>query len=677
MSEPSKRRRLGRLIAVIGALMALIGSISLWMAPDEVVLGVALGGAVLCLVAALMPSEESAPAGTSSIGDRSPRAAVAQEPQPLTRRSVGVEREVNELKKEIERLKALEQELLASKQLAEAATMAKGEFLATMSHEIRTPLNGIIPLLDLLLGSQLGPDQREYVQTAFGSAKQLLRIVDDILDYSKLEANKLELETTGMNLREVLQGVQKLMEKPAESKGLQVHLQIDQSVRLAVRGDSVRLRQILTNLVSNAVKFTDRGEVVIAVSKKGETRTQHDLRFEVRDTGIGITQEAAEKLFKPFSQADASTTRTFGGTGLGLVICKRIVDLMGGHIGVESELGKGSTFWFQVPMLKAVGDIGAAKHNGLQGARILVLSNDASLMRRLSTAMPQWGATPVPATSSQEAFNKLRAGANRAGNWAFQLLIVDLQAVKTTAQALHKNLEREPGMDQLKECWLLGDDPLPDGIHTGTRAMSAARTVSDPELKQLLTRFLEEAPIDHVTQAEPEIKVSGPMPSDEKLSGHVLLVEDNPVNRQVASRLLTLSGLSLDAAENGKEAVDLLETQQYACVLMDCQMPVMDGYTATRKWREAEFVQHRERMPIVAMTANAMVGDREKCLEAGMDDYITKPLNRGLLEQMLRKWLAQSPHKHPTRAAPTEPPPAVATPPRTPAQAGPAPVALA
>ena len=293
------------------------------------------------------------------------------------------------LNAELEIHRNLERELVEAKQTAESAVMAKGEFLATMSHEIRTPLNGIIPMLELLMNSKLPPDQHDFLRTAYTSARQMLRIVDDILDFSKLEANKLQLETTSFNLRDLLDSIIRLMEKPAETKGLRLVMQIDPSVRLALRGDPVRLRQIITNLISNALKFTERGSVIMAVSRKGETRTQHELRFEVRDTGIGISKEAAKSLFAAFAQADASTTRLYGGTGLGLVICKRIVDLMGGKIGVESEPGKGATFWFEVPLLKAVGDMQGQRAD-LNGARVLFLSNDQALRQRMQQTVPQW-----------------------------------------------------------------------------------------------------------------------------------------------------------------------------------------------------------------------------------------------------------------------------------------------
>jgi signal transduction histidine kinase/CheY-like chemotaxis protein/HPt (histidine-containing phosphotransfer) domain-containing protein len=577
-----------------------------------------------------------------------------------TRRRSG--EEVRELRAELEQHKRLEEELLSAKQAAEAAMMSKGEFLATMSHEIRTPLNGIIPLLDILLTSPLAPDQRDYVQTAFASARQLLRIVDDILDYSKLDANKLELENVGLNLREVLESVVRLMEKSAESKGLRLELQIDPAVRLAARGDPVRLRQILTNLVSNAIKFTERGTVTVALLRRGITATHHELRFEVRDTGIGIPAAAAVRLFQPFSQADTSTTRTFGGTGLGLVICKRIVDLMGGQIGVESEPGRGSMFWVNLSLMKALGDMGSApapRTGGLQGMRALVLTSDPALMRRFSVALPNWGLTPVPASNTQEALNKLRLASSRGEGLRIDLLLVDLNSVRSTAIGLHRNVLRESSLADLRIVYLTGDDPVPAELAAGERVQQVPRSVGDADLRMRLDRLVRQG-TPGPGPAAPAIRVveaaapgDAPAPRDSvPIAGHVLLVEDNAVNRQVAQRLLTLLGISQDCAENGAEAIDKLQTGRYSAVLMDCQMPVMDGYTATRERRRLEDEQALPRIPIIAMTANAMIGDREKCLESGMDDYLSKPLNRALLEQTLRRWIEPEPAPAPSAVAP-------------------------
>ncbi|MDR3388536.1 MAG: ATP-binding protein [Rudaea sp.] len=565
------------------------------------------------------------------------------------------------LQAELDKLRNVQRQLLQAKQEAEAAMMSKSEFLATMSHEIRTPLNGIIPLLDILLSTKLAPDQLDYLQTAYKSARELLRIVDDILDYSKIEANKLELESVGINLREALDSVRRLMEKSAEAKGLKFDVTIEPSVRLAVRGDPTRLRQVLTNLVSNAIKFTERGGVTIHVSKRGETRTHFELLFAVKDTGIGIAPDAATKLFQPFSQADASTTRIHGGTGLGLVICKRIIDLMGGKIGVRSELGKGSMFWFSVPLLKALGDVATARRN-LNGARALTLSSDQPGMRRLSAYLNSWGMAFLQTSAANDALGKLRSSSSMGESWAYDLLIIDTGTLPGSgALGLIRNVSRDPSLERVNFLLLLGEEPAPAELAAEPRAATLPRQYSEGELRSALLKLL--GVVEHSatgvsllaprSEAAPQVQIDEPAAATQPVSGHVLLVEDNPVNRQVAQRLLSLLGLSFVIAENGKEALDQLDQHAFDAVLMDCQMPVMDGYTATRIRRQKE--AGGKHMPIIAMTANAMAGDREKCLKAGMDDYMSKPLNRALLEQTLRKWLPSGAKSFvSTTAAPTK-----------------------
>jgi signal transduction histidine kinase/CheY-like chemotaxis protein/HPt (histidine-containing phosphotransfer) domain-containing protein len=555
-------------------------------------------------------------------------------------------REVNALQEELALHRRLERELTEAKQAAEAAMMAKGEFLATMSHEIRTPLNGIIPMLDLLMSSRLQADQMDIVRTAYTSARQMQRIVDDILDYSKLEANKVTLETTSFNLRELLDSVIRLMEKPAESKGLRLNLQMDPAVRLAVRGDPVRLRQVLTNLLSNAVKFTERGSVTLSVSRRGESRTQHELRFDVTDTGIGIDKDA--RLFRAFSQADASTTRLYGGTGLGLVICKRIIDLMGGSIGVDSEPGRGSTFWFEVPLLKAAGDIQGARSD-LNGARILLLSTDAGLRQRLGQAAPGWGVTLTQTETTQDALTRLRTALSRGATWSFDLMLVDLNSVRSTAIALHRNLRRTPELEDLRVVYLQGDEAAAAELAQGPHAMMLSRAIGGAELRSSLTNFLsaQAAPRPEDNPPAPERELVAPgaeageagAPRTGRLRGRILLVEDNPVNLMVAQRLVGLLGLTCETADNGEKALERMVQGNLDLVLMDCQMPVKDGYTASREWRQHEVAHDMPRLPIIAMTANAMAGDRQKCLDAGMDDYLSKPVDRRLLEATIARWL--------------------------------------
>lgn len=555
---------------------------------------------------------------------------------------------------ELEIHRNLERELVEAKQTAESAVMAKGEFLATMSHEIRTPLNGIIPMLDLLMNSRLPPDQHEFLRTAYTSSRQMLRIVDDILDYSKLEANKLQLESTSFNLRDLLDSIIRLMEKPAETKGLRLSLQLDPGVRLALRGDPVRMRQILTNLISNALKFTERGSITLVVSRKGETRTQHELRFEVRDTGIGIGAENAKDLFRAFAQADASTTRLYGGTGLGLVICKRIVDLMGGTIGVESEIGKGATFWFEIPLLKAVGDIQGQRAD-LHGSRLLLLSNDLALRQRLQLATPSWGAQLTSSENTQDTLARLRAAMARGATWAFDLLLVDLNSVRSTAIALHRNLQRSAEFEGLPVVYLKGQESPPPELSDGQQVLILSRTMGSPEMRSAVSTFIATPPAArHSPSLAPESYAGEPAIADSSnetaagagpLRGKVLLVEDNPINQKVAQSLIKMLGLDCDTVENGELALQRMAAGDLDLVLMDCQMPVKDGYTATREWRVLESARSLAPLPIIAMTANAMAGDRLKCLDAGMDDYLSKPVDRRLLESCLALWLQRSPLK--------------------------------
>lgn len=584
--------------------------------------------------------------------------ALDAEAESLQMRAAMAEGERDGLQHELRRHDALEQELLKAKQAAESAVLAKGEFLATMSHEIRTPLNGIIPMLDMLTKASLSADQRELLNTASTSSQQLLRIVDDILDYSKLEANKLELEVTTFNLRELIDGVLQLMQRPAESKGLRLILQLDPAVRLSVRGDPIRLRQVLSNLIGNAVKFTERGSITLAIRRLGENAAQHQLRFEVRDTGIGIDPAAQARLFNSFSQADASTTRLYGGTGLGLAICKRIIDLMGGRIGVVSEPGQGSTFWFEAPLLKTIGDMRTRETAFAQSGRILLVTPDSRLQQRVSMLLSNWGFHVQAVGTTHEALDRLRMSADH-GMTGYMAVLADLSGIRTTARALHRAVARHDGESSgdLRLVWLYGDDTVPEELHPGATLLS--RQAPDAELRAALTGtvspssfattntpatitstdFAPEVPPIRFPAAQPESS-SLPAATAAPSSGRILLVEDNPVNLLVARKLLDSLNFEYDTATNGAEALAMLTEDRYGLVLMDCQMPVLDGYSATRRWREQEArATTRRRLPIVAMTANAMAGDRQRCLDAGMDDYLSKPVSRDLLEACLQRWL--------------------------------------
>jgi len=550
------------------------------------------------------------------------------------------EAELGELQRELNRHTQLEQQLRQAKQAAESAMMAKGEFLATMSHEIRTPLNGIVPMLDLLMHAQLAPDHAEMVRTAYTSSQQMLRIVDDILDYSKLEADKLVLESTGFNLRELLEAVIQLMDRSAQSKGLRLSLNIDPGVRLPVRGDPVRLRQVLSNLVSNAVKFTDRGSITINVRRTGETAAQHQLRFEVHDTGIGIAPEAQGRLFQAFSQADTSTTRLYGGTGLGLAISRRIVELMTGRIGVESEPGRGATFWFEIPLLKVHGDMPATDTAATSGGRLLLLSADPRLRLRLSMLLPNWGLRVSSVETTQEALDRLRTAANQGKPWAYSVVLADLAGMRNTAVALHRNISRSTIYGNLRLVCLYGEDPVADELQHNVTLLS--RQAPDGDLRAALTSTRPSATPDTLQREAAATPATTMVTNNDAATlrkARVLLVEDNPVNLMVGQRLLGVLGITCDTASNGEAALMRMSASRYDLVLMDCQMPVMDGYTATQRWRESEALAADGRhLPIVAMTANAMAGDRQKCLDAGMDDYLPKPVTRSELERCLHHW---------------------------------------
>jgi len=640
-------------VAAVAATLAALAMVHLGDA-DAPWLAVAAGSGLLAM-AASVAGVAAARGHAAAYDEAAARAATA-------------EYERNQLKRDVSRHDLLEQQLLQAKQAAEAAALAKGEFLATMSHEIRTPLNGIIPMLDLLARGNLAPDQRELLRTASDSSLQLLRIVDDILDYSKLEANKLELEITSFNLRELLEGVLLLMQRPAEGKGLRLELEIDPNVRLPVRGDPVRLRQVLGNLVGNAVKFTERGGVRLSVRRLGETAVQHQLRFEVRDTGIGIGPEQQARLFRAFSQADASTTRLYGGTGLGLAICKRIVDLMGGRIGVQSEPGRGSTFWFEVPLLKVIGDVQGQLEAQEGPRKVLVVSPDLRLRQRLSLLLPNWGLTVSIVETVQEALDRLRGPAGLGKGPAFATVLADHDGLRQSARALHRALLRTPAYAQVRLVWLYGEEAVAEDLRE--RASLLPRQAPDADLRGSLLPVPAREAATGSTQPAPQpgrpqpLVFSSPPP-------RLLLVEDNPVNLLVAQKLLSVIGLDCDTASNGEQALRKMAEGGYAMVLMDCQMPVLDGYTATRRWREQEAASGARRLPVVAMTANAMAGDRQRCMDAGMDDYLSKPVAREQLEACLRRWLQPSLATAPA----ADPAPAVA--PAAPAFPAPAPMPAA
>jgi signal transduction histidine kinase/CheY-like chemotaxis protein/HPt (histidine-containing phosphotransfer) domain-containing protein len=599
---------------------------TLWLAVPKLIVIWLLLLVGLALAWLMRPARPEAVAHTTS---------VSPVPDPV---DVAMRTRLASAQSELASLRGVQRELLAAKQAAEAAMLAKSEFLASMSHEIRTPLNGILPLLDIVLGTDLSPVQREYLVTANASAKELLRIVDDILDYSKAEAGKLDLESVSINVRDLVDGVKRLLDKPAEAKGLAMRAVVDPDVRPVMRGDPMRVRQILTNLMSNAIKFTQRGGVSVRVSQRNETATQYELLFAVRDTGIGLAPDAAARLFQPFTQADASVTRRYGGTGLGLTICKKLVDLMGGRIGVRSEPGRGSVFWFTIPFEKAPGDI-TSPPKGITGARALLVAS----------AQRAQGILPILATLELEArqvtdlttaLSQVRQAAPLGASFSFDLLVIDAISANGDVSGTLRSILRDHQLDTLRLLVIGRVEGTPD-----PRVILASARADDTALRQGVRSAFGLAP---QARAQPVLNVSAlpataAVKSEHSLKGRVLLVEDHPVNQKVAQKLLERLGLTVDLADNGEVALEKLREQPYAMVLMDCQMPVLDGYSATRRLREIENEQGKQRIPVIAMTAHAMSGDRERCLQSGMDDYLSKPLDRELLEQTLTRWMAQAP----------------------------------
>ena len=650
MTQGNERRML-RIGLLTGALLLTLalGLLALLRVPAPI--GPAL--AAIAVASALLLG-----LAWRALADELRAAAVPLLPAPTP---VGAAR-LTALETELASLRGVQKELVGAKQTAESAMLAKSEFLATMSHEIRTPLNGILPLLDIVLGTKLAPDQRDYLATAHRSAQELLRIVDDILDYSKVEAGKLELERVAINLRELLENVQALMEKAAESKGLALRFAIDDDVRVILRGDPTRLRQIITNLIGNGIKFTERGGVSVRISRRGETASHQELLFAVRDTGIGIEPSSAARLFQPFNQADTSITRRYGGTGLGLTICKRLAELMGGKIGVRSEPGRGSVFWFSVPLAKMPGDIAGARHD-LTGLRAL-FAGDGRMHARINPLLAGLGITVDSVTGGADALALLRRSAPLGRSFGYELLIIDPASVEGDPQALLRNVLREPKLERVRV--LLIGAPVESGDE---RTATLPREPDEAALRAALESLYSLA-----SQRPAPLLASSHAPGavtpDTILHGRVLLVEDHPVNLQVASRLLSRLGLEVAHAHNGAEALRQVEKGGFDMVLMDCQMPVMDGYAATRELRRRELAGNAPRLPIVAMTAHAMAGDRERCLECGMDDYLSKPLDRKLLARTLAHWLPQ-PH------AAAETIPTAPLPEARPAAHAPAPAALA